>query len=188
MLTLKLQCFGHLWKESIHWKRPWCWKRLKAKEKWAADDEMVRWHQHLNGHEFEQTLGDSEGQKSLVCCSPWGCKVSDMSWRQNNNSILLISSSCRHSSWTLGFVHLSLDLLHRCSLVISWCFNPEKSVFLCCFSCSPILCCLNYWFAYQSAVSSEGVNFFWNFAYSSKFFFQPHSLLQYGRECIPNRK
>ena len=33
---------------------------------------MVGWHHQLNGHEFEQTLGDSEGQGSLACCSPWG--------------------------------------------------------------------------------------------------------------------
>ena len=38
------------------------------KEKEAADDEMVRQHHRLNGHEFEQTLGDSEGQRSLWCC------------------------------------------------------------------------------------------------------------------------
>ena len=36
-----------------------------------TEDEMVEWC-HLNGHEFEQTLGDSEGQGSQVCCSPWG--------------------------------------------------------------------------------------------------------------------
>ena len=36
---------------------------------------MVGWHHRLNGHEFEQTLGDSEGQGNLVCCSPWGCRV-----------------------------------------------------------------------------------------------------------------
>ena len=38
---------------------------------------MVGWHHRLTGQEFEQTLGDSEGQGSLVCCSPWGCKESD---------------------------------------------------------------------------------------------------------------
>ena len=41
-------------------------------EKGATEDEMVGWHHRLNGQEFEQTLGDSEGQGSLVCCSPWG--------------------------------------------------------------------------------------------------------------------
>ena len=39
---------------------------------------MGGWHHRLNGHESEQTLGDSEGQGSLACCSPWGCKESDM--------------------------------------------------------------------------------------------------------------
>ena len=42
------------------------------------ENETVRWHHQLDGHEFEQTSGNSEGQGSLVCCSPWGCKGSDM--------------------------------------------------------------------------------------------------------------
>ena len=36
---------------------------------------MVGWHHQFNGYEFEQTQGDSEGQRSLACCSPWGLKV-----------------------------------------------------------------------------------------------------------------
>ena len=47
--------------ELTHWKRPWCWEWLKAKGEGVAEDEMVRWHHQLNGHEFEQTLGDSGG-------------------------------------------------------------------------------------------------------------------------------
>ena len=43
-----------------------------------TEDEMVRLHHQINGHEFDQTPGDGEGQGSLVCCSPWGCKKSDM--------------------------------------------------------------------------------------------------------------
>ena len=53
-------------------------KRLKAKKEKGAEDEMVGWHHQLNGYEFEQTPGDSEGQGSLACCSPWGHKESDM--------------------------------------------------------------------------------------------------------------
>ena len=49
-------------------------------------DEMVGWHHRLNGHEFEQTLGDGEGQESLVRCSPWDCKELDMTKRLNNNN------------------------------------------------------------------------------------------------------
>ena len=47
-------------------------------EKGATEDEIFRWHHRLNGHEFEQTLGDGEGQGELVCCSPWGHKDLDM--------------------------------------------------------------------------------------------------------------
>ena len=44
----------------------------------TTEDEMLGWHHQLNGHEFEQTLGDSEEQGSLVCCIPWDCKELDM--------------------------------------------------------------------------------------------------------------
>ena len=47
--------------------------------------EMVGWHHQLNGHEYEQILRDGEGQVNLECCSPWGCKQSDMSEQLNNN-------------------------------------------------------------------------------------------------------
>ena len=42
-----------------------------------TEDGIVGWHHQLNGHEFEQIPGDSEGQGSLACCSPWGHKESD---------------------------------------------------------------------------------------------------------------
>ena len=76
MLKLKLQYFVHLIQraESLE-------KTLmlgKQKEKGAAEDEMVGWHHELNGREFGLTLGLSERQGSLACCSPWGSKESDM--------------------------------------------------------------------------------------------------------------
>ena len=43
-----------------------------------TEDEMVGWHHCLSRHEFEQTLGNGEGQGSLVCCGSWGHKESDM--------------------------------------------------------------------------------------------------------------
>ena len=46
-------------------------------KKGLTEDEIVERHHQLNRHEFEQTLGDSEGQGSLACCSPWGHKESD---------------------------------------------------------------------------------------------------------------
>ena len=47
---------------------------------------MVGCHHRLNGHESEQAPGDGEGQGSLACCSPWGCKELDMTEQPNNNS------------------------------------------------------------------------------------------------------
>ena len=44
-------------------------RRGRQEEKGMTEDETVGWHHRLNGHEFEQTLGDGEGQGSLVCCS-----------------------------------------------------------------------------------------------------------------------
>ena len=58
-------------------KDPDAGKDWRQKEKQAAEDEMVRWH-WLKAYEFEQTVGDSEGQGTLVCCSPWSHKESDM--------------------------------------------------------------------------------------------------------------
>ena len=46
---------------------------------------MVGWHHLLNGHEFEQVLGDGEGQGGLVCCIPWGGKELDTTEQLNNN-------------------------------------------------------------------------------------------------------
>ena len=60
-------------------------KDWQQEEKGAADNEMVRWHHQLNGHEFEQTPGDSEGQRCLMCHSP-GHKVSDTTYQLNNNN------------------------------------------------------------------------------------------------------
>ena len=49
-----------------------------------TEDKLVGWHHRLNAHEFEQALGDSEGQGSLTCCNPWGRKELDTTDRPNN--------------------------------------------------------------------------------------------------------
>ena len=49
-------------------------------------EDKVGWHHKLNGHESERTQGDSEGQGSQVCCSPWDCKESDATEQLNNNN------------------------------------------------------------------------------------------------------
>ena len=55
-------------------------KDWRQEEKGMTADEMVGWHHRLNGHDFEWTPGDAEGQGSLACCSPWGQEESDTSW------------------------------------------------------------------------------------------------------------
>ena len=67
-------------------KEPYAGKDL-GQGKWATEDEMVGCHHWLNGHECEQSLGDSKGQWSLVCCSTWGCKELDMTKQMNYNLI-----------------------------------------------------------------------------------------------------
>ena len=54
---------------------------------------MVGWHHRLNGHEFEETLGDGEGQGSLACCSSWGHKESDMIEQLNKKVKVLVTQS-----------------------------------------------------------------------------------------------
>ena len=64
-------------------------------EKWTTEDKMVGWHHWCNGHEFEQAPGGGEGQGSLVCCSPWNHKESDMTeWLNNNNLQCCVSFRC----------------------------------------------------------------------------------------------
>ena len=55
---------------------------------------MVGWHHQLNGHEFEQAPGVGEGQGSLVCCSPWGCKESDSTEQLKNNNFIFMFHMC----------------------------------------------------------------------------------------------
>ena len=78
MLKLKLQYFGHLMWRANSLEKTLMLGRIEDGRRWGPiEDEMVWWHHQLNGHEFEQSLGDGEGQGSLVCCSPWGHKESD---------------------------------------------------------------------------------------------------------------
>ena len=82
-----------------------------------TEDEMVRWYHLPNGHEFEQALGDSEGQGSLACCSPWGSKVSDMTERLSNNNCFyfcLVSSGVLFT--TMSHRNKTLNRLHGGSI------------------------------------------------------------------------
>ena len=61
-------------KSWIIWKHPDVGKDWRQEEQGMTEDEMVEWHHQLNEHEFEKSPGIGEGQGSLACCSPWGCK------------------------------------------------------------------------------------------------------------------
>ena len=58
-------------------------KDWRQGEKGMTEYDMVGWHHKLDGHELEQALGVAEGQRSLACCSPWGCKESDVTEQLN---------------------------------------------------------------------------------------------------------
>ena len=64
-------------KNWLIWKDPDAGKDWRQEEKGTRENELVAWHHWLNGHEFEQALEIGDGQGSLECCSPWGCKESD---------------------------------------------------------------------------------------------------------------
>ena len=83
MLKLKLQCFGHLIGRTDSRKDPDARKDWRQDEKVMIEDKMVRWHHWLDGHEFEQALSVSDGQRRLMCFRPWGCKESNMTERLN---------------------------------------------------------------------------------------------------------
>ena len=59
-----------------------------------TEDEMVGWHHRFNGHEFEQTLGDVEGQGSLAFYSPWGCKELDSTEQLNDSYLVSVGLCC----------------------------------------------------------------------------------------------
>ena len=78
-------------------------KDRRQEEKGETEDEMAGWHHWLNGHEFEQTPRDSEGQGSLACCSPWGRRVTH-NWATELNWLLMCL-------FKISLVDASLNLL-----------------------------------------------------------------------------
>ena len=77
MLKLKLQYFGHLMQRTDSLEKPLMLGKIEGRRRRGRQDEMVGWHHRLDEHEFEQALGVGDGEGSLACCSPWGCKESD---------------------------------------------------------------------------------------------------------------
>ena len=70
MLKLKLQNFVHLMQRADSLEKILMLEKIEGRRRRATEDEMVGWQCQCNGHELEQTSGDSEGQGGLACCSP----------------------------------------------------------------------------------------------------------------------
>ena len=69
--------FGHLMQRADSLEKTLVLGKIEGR-KGVTENEMAGRHHRLNGHEFEETPGDGKGQGSMVCCSPWGLKESDM--------------------------------------------------------------------------------------------------------------
>ena len=123
MLTLKLQYFGHLMQrtDSLE-KNPDAGKDWRQEEKGTTEDEMVGWHHQFYGHEFEQTLGVGDGQGSLECYRPQGCKVRHV-WAAKLTELIKALASNFQKSKT------KLLVLHFCLLYLMWkcpLWSPER--------------------------------------------------------------
>ena len=114
-------------KSWLNGKDPNAGKDWRQEGKGTTENEMVGWHYQLNGHEFEQTLGDSEGGGSLACSSPWGHKnMNSTKWLNNNKPNALLSTS--EDLWEFHsnlssvkgscLVHLVLRTWH---MIHGWC-------------------------------------------------------------------
>ena len=87
MLQLKLQNFGHLMRRADSLEKTLMLGKIEGRRRREArEDEMVGWHHQLNGHEFEQALGNGEGQRSLACCSSLHRRESDVTDQPNTTT------------------------------------------------------------------------------------------------------
>ena len=98
-LLLKFQYFGHLMQRTYSLEKTLILGKIKGKRRGWLRVRLAVGHHWLNGHELEQTLGDSEGQRSLASCSSWGHRVRHQ-WLNNNKkrqAILFSSNFCLYS-------------------------------------------------------------------------------------------
>ena len=129
MLKLKLQYFGHLMWKADSLRKTLMLGKTEGRRR-SGWQRMRGWHHWLNGHEFEQTLGDSEDsdreeQGSLACCSPWGYKESDMTqWLNNNDKshqVVLSATALYRSPLTPGSQPLLMFTSHHFGGKAQWC-------------------------------------------------------------------
>ena len=109
-------------------RKPLMLGKVEDEEKGATEDEMVRWHHWLSGHEFEQAPGDNGVLGSLACCSPWGHEDSDMTEQLTQITCLSPSSQIFESHLSSPVQNLAL-LSHSnaLSLGLPWWNQSKKS-------------------------------------------------------------
>ena len=156
---LKLQYFGHLmWRANSLEKTLMLGKIWGQEKKWATEDEMIGWHHQLNGREFEQALGDTEGQGNLACCSPWGRK--EWTWLSNWTITHQPFSQQIFQFWFFRLIEFELiclisGLLKYCNISL---FVILSSLFLCnliilCLFC----CCCSFTIIWEMSEKSRGL-------------------------------
>ena len=95
--TLVIWC-----KHLIHWKRPWCWERLKV-----SDDEMARWCHQCNRHELGQIPGDGEAQGCLTCCvQSMGLPRVWHNWATEQQHAQMKIQDLKRHNWGLGQINI----------------------------------------------------------------------------------
>ena len=75
--------FGHLMQITDSLEKTLMLGKIEGGRRRGRQRMMAGWHHGLNGHDFEQAPGVGDGQGSLVCCSPWGCKESETTAQLN---------------------------------------------------------------------------------------------------------
>ena len=110
-------------------KDPDAGKDWRQEKKRMTETEKVGWHHWLNGHEFEQTLGDGEGQGSLECCNQWVAK-----------------SRIQQSDWTMTILPslASFEQYYVSDIHLCWCSVAEVILFPCCNSMPRYKCIIVY--------------------------------------------
>ena len=99
-------------------KDPDAGKDWRQEEKGTTEDEKVRWHLWLNGNELVQAPGVGNGQESLACCSPWGCKESDMTEWLNWTEVWDLSDIDHKATMLPVFKGLNAKLEHSSRKII----------------------------------------------------------------------
>ena len=118
MLKLKLQYFGHLMRRADLLEKILLLGDWGQEEKGMTEDEMVGWHNRLNGHEFGWTPGVGDGQGGLAFCSPWGRKELDMTERLNWTELNWWQKG-KNIQWRQPLQKIILEKLICCCLIMN---------------------------------------------------------------------